>query len=125
MKSNRKLLCCLLTLLLTAFGLNCICSLSSAEEIVFEYVPGGWEAPSSGFWMDEPTGRLIFEALKSLRLERDAYKEGYEAAKSNSAELAADIKQAVKARSFGLGVFGGVSHSGEGVIGAGVVWKIF
>lgn len=105
--------------------MNCACSLSSAAEIVFEYVPAGWSTPRTGYWADEPTGRLIFDALKSLRLERDAYKEGYKAAKDNSAELAKDVKRAVKERPYGLGVFGGISHRGDGVIGAGIVWKIF
>lgn len=93
--------------------------------ITFEYVPEGWSAPRAGYWADEPTGRLIFEALKSLRLERDAYKEAYESEKHNGAELAQDVKKAVKESPFGFGVFGGISHRGEGVIGAGAVWKIF
>lgn len=40
----------------------------------WRYIPQGVEAPTDGYFGDTDTARTTFEALKSTRLERDAWK---------------------------------------------------
>lgn len=47
---------------------------SDGEISGWKYMPQGVEAPTDGYFGDTDTARLTFEALKSTRLERDAWR---------------------------------------------------
>jgi len=119
------------------------------------HVQKGWTTDVTGYFFTEEAGRDTLEALIILRSERDTYRaavddivgevresnaliskqvEELKAAQAEEREaweaaLKAEEKkhrqELAKAKRPGIGIFGGISFSGEAVIGVGLVWRIF
>lgn len=114
------------------------------NEVVFYYVPEGWQSAEPGYWANEDSGRLILEGLRTWRMDRDnwetAYNAQYEtdleyaestAAKLNTLEeqFKRDKREIMKTKCPGLGIFAGPSYTSGGdlqlAVGIGVVWRFW
>jgi len=114
------------------------------EEIVFSYVPEGWQTPEPGYWTNESSGRLILEGLRTWRMDRDHWKSAYIAQNEASVEYAestsdklrtleeqfeSNKQEIVKSKYPGFGVFAGPAYTSGGnfqfAVGVGVVWKFW
>jgi hypothetical protein len=88
--------------------------------------------------------RTVYAAIRTYREERDAWELAYYDLSDKSKTFADDMtvrfdslktqldeeraawkSEIRKTRAPGFGLFGGVSHSGEAVLGVGVVWRLF
>ena len=108
----------------------------SSVKMVFVHVPAGYETTTAGYFADEATGRLIFEKLKVRRLQRDAWRESYLSLYQASTDYAARVEEQTKILAApvkvkwwkslvpDLGIFAGVDHHGDTVVGIGAVWGI-
>lgn len=123
--------------------------MASAQEIVFQYVPDGYQTPTAGYWAAEDTGRLILRTIRTYRRERDEWQSAYEAERAAAADFSARLtgrigeldealseerstwaaraaaleKQARKRWSIGL--FGGYDpFRGEAVCGVGLSFSL-
>lgn len=107
-------------------------------------MPPGWTASDEGYYLNAEALSNLTAAAKTYRLERDAWEKSYRDLSERSkaygqtvqAQLAAlreeiNAENAVwgkkvrKARSPGLGVFAGLGHDGDAVVGIGAVWRVF
>ena len=150
---NSRLRRFLLMLSLSVLLLSCVSSRANAE-IIYKYVPEGFQTTEPGYWASKETGATILEALRSYRRQRDEYKSAYEAEKAAGAayvegvssrvfeleenldaeraawgkrvsSLEAQVKR-YKGSRWGVGVFGGYDPiRGEAVCGVGVTYSVF
>lgn len=108
----------------------------------------GQIAAENGYWANEYSGRLIFQALRTYRLDRDHWRDMYWEQNAASVEYADKVmlrleqiqkdieareaawkKELRKARMPGLGIFAGPSYTSAGdfqlAVGFGLVWKLW
>lgn len=113
-----------------------------------QYVPEGWITPDSGYWMPEADGRDMLTAWRTDREEKLIYQAALEESDARTQQLKelvteefAAIKEAHEAdrrqwqkelrrsRAPGIGVFAGIGYttdqSWQGVVGAGIVYKVW
>lgn len=116
------------------------------EQIVFKHCREGFLAEESGYWTNEYSGRLILQALKTYRLDRDHWREMYWEQNTASIEYADKVmlridqlekdfvareaawrKELRKSKLPGFGVFAGPAYCTSGefqlAVGFGLVWK--
>lgn len=140
----------LLTMLLLILLANCAYSStgSPTNKIVFEYVPQGYSTPSTGYWMDEPTGRNMLYMVRTYREQAQHWEDAHKAVTSEfkeyidrtnerlinieagiEAERDAWKKTIRRAKAPGVGAFAGAGYGSHGdlqaVVGIGLVWKIW
>lgn len=113
---------------LMVLTLSCVALAQAADLPQVIYVGKGWRSSAPGYWMGEQTGRDILsgwsadqEALAVYRSALEEAQKKVEAADARIAELSKRAKAQARKWPIGLGVFGGVDHHGDGVIGAGLV----
>lgn len=146
MRKSEKI-CLILTLALLLLSLWLFLS-SIAESAEIEYIRAGWTSPASGYYMTDQAGRDILAGWSSDRAAKETYKAAlddlyaeWQTFKGDMSAQIAEIKEAHtkerqewqkalrQARSPGLGVFAGAGYTtgGEvqGVVGVGLVWKVF
>jgi hypothetical protein len=121
----------------------------SADEppIVLIHTPPGWTTPTEGYFLDVKTMSDMTAAIKTYRLERDAWQDAYQELSEKSEKFGIDMRKSLsdlrgqleeeraawkaelsRARSPGFGVFAGAGYTGsavEVVVGVGAVWKLF
>lgn len=108
----------------------------------------GQIAAESGYWANEYSGRLIFQALRTYRLDRDHWRDMYWEQNAASVEYADKVmlrleqiekdieareaawkKELRKATMPGIGVFAGPAYTSAGgfqfAAGIGIVWKLW
>ena len=108
----------------------------------------GQIAAKNGYWANEYSGRLIFQALRSYRLDRDHWRDMYWEQNAASVEYADKVmlrleqiendirtredawkKELRKSRLPGIGVFAGPAYTSAGdfqfAAGIGIVWKLW
>ena len=139
----------LLMMLLLILLANCAYSSTDKENnIVFEYVPQGYSTPSTGYWMDEPTGRNMLYMVRTYREQAQHWEDAHKAVTSEfkeyidrtnerlinieagiEAERDAWKKTIRRAKAPGVGAFAGAGYGSHGdlqaVVGIGLVWKIW
>lgn len=91
-------------------------------------MPKGWKTPEAGYWLNEPAGREVLagwradaEAVKIYKTALEDAQKRVEEAHKEIDELTARAKAQARRWPIGLGVFGGVDHHGDAVVGVGVV----
>jgi hypothetical protein len=131
-----------LALLWTRYGYG-----AEAPEIVLRRVPPGWTTDEEGYFLNAEALSSLTAAAKTYRMERDAWEKAYHEQSERSEAYAASVRQSLadlktqlerernawkselrKAKSPGIGIFGGAGYTGSGfeaVVGVGAVWKIF
>ncbi|GEM_PF-6849739 len=105
-------------------------------------------APENGYWTNEYSGRLIFQALRTYRLDRDHWRDMYweqnaasieypdtvmlrleQIEKGTEAREAAWKKELWRSTLPGFGFFAGPSYTSAGdfqlAVGFGIVWKLW
>jgi hypothetical protein len=121
-----------------------ICFGAEAPEVVLIHVPPGWTSETEGYYLNTEALSSLTAAAKTYRLESDTWEGAYyelsdkskafademavriDALKSQIEEERSAWRSAVrKARAPGFGLFGGIAHTGEAVIGVGLVWRLF
>jgi hypothetical protein len=99
---------------------------------------------TEGYYLNTEALSNLTAAAKTYRLEREEWERAYYELSDKSEAFADDMttrfdglkkqieeervawRSAVrKARAPGFGLFGGVSHTGEPVLGVGLVWRLF
>ena len=120
----------------------------SSEQINFNYVQKGNSSPSTGYWMDEPTGRNMLYMVRTYREQAQHWEDAHKAVTSEfkeyidrtnerlinieagiEAERDAWKKAIRRAKAPGVGAFAGAGYGSAGdlqaVVGIGLVWKIW
>jgi hypothetical protein len=116
--------------------------------VVLIRVPPGWTATDEGYFLNAEALSNLTAAVKTYRLERDAWESAYYELSKSSESYAVEMRRSVKdlqrqiddertawrsslrrARAPGAGVFAGVGYTSggaaEAVIGVGMVWRVF
>ena len=113
-------------------------------EVTLIRVPPGWASSEAGYFLNAAALSELTAAARTYRLERDAWTRAYYELAEKSDAFRGSIEEQVAAlreqldaersawraslsrsRGPGFGVFAGVGHRGEGVVGAGIVWRVF